>query len=404
MKILLVNKFLYSKGGSETYVIKLGDILKENGHEVEFFGMEDEQNTLSNSANSYAPNIDFSIGISKNLTAPFKIIYSSTARKSFRKVLNTFNPDIVHFNNIQFHLTPSIILEAEKYRKEKNSNLKIIYTAHDYQLICPSHGLFTNDLQMCEKCVGGHYSECIKNKCVKNSAAKSILGAADGYFWKKIKAYSYIDTIICPSRFMKSKLDLEDRFKSKTVALHNFIDMAEYKEVKKEGYILEFGHLSEDKGTYTVIEAAKQLSEYKFIFAGFGEAEKDIEKVENCEYVGYKSGEELEMLIRKAAVTVCPSIIYENCPFSVIESPMFLTPVIGANIGGIPELIEVGKTGELFEAGNSNELIEKLNLILKSESRFKEYCNNCKSISIETPQTYYKKLISIYNGETNETI
>ena len=404
MKILLVNKFLYAKGGSETYVIKLGDILKENGHEVEYFGIESESNTLSNSLETYAPNIDFSNGTSKNLAAPLKIIYSSRARKSFRKVLDAFSPDIVHLNNIQFHLTPSIILEAEKYRKEKNPNLKIIYTAHDYQLICPSHGLFTNDLKMCEKCVGGHYTECVKNKCVKNSRAKSIIGAADGYFWKHVKAYSYIDVIICPSCFMKSKLDLEERFKNKTVALHNFIDIAEYKEVEKEGYILEFGHLSKDKGTYTVIEAAKKLPEYKFVFAGFGEAEKDIEKVENCEYIGYKSGDELEMLIRKADLTICPSIIYENCPFSVIESQMFLTPVIGADIGGIPELIEEGRTGELFEAGNHNELVEKINLVLKDKSKFNEYCSNCKNISIETPQTYYKKLINIYNGETNENI
>ena len=399
MKILMVNKFLYPKGGVETYVIKLGEILKSKGHEVEFFGIEDEKNTLSNSSDSYASNIDFSTGTINNLSAPFKIIYSPQARKSLRKVLDNFNPDVVHLNNIHFHLTPSIILEAEKYRKEKNSKLKIVYTAHDYQLICPSHGLFTPDLKACEKCVGAHYSNCVKNKCVKSSLPKSILGAIEGSFWKHSKAYSYIDAIICPSNFLKSKLDLENRFKNKTLVLRNFTDKAKIIEVEKENYVLEFGHLSKDKGTLTLIEAAKKLPQYSFVFAGFGEAENAIKEVENCEYIGFKSGKELEMLIRKAAVSVCPSIIYENCPFAVIESQMLLTPVIGARIGGIPELIEEGKTGELFEADNSDELAQKLSSLLSDEAKLKAYSENCKQIRLETPDSYYEKLIKIYTGD-----
>ena len=404
MKILLVNKFLYPKGGVETYVIKLGELLKAKNHEVEYFGLADENNTLSNSADSYAPNIDFSTGTAKNLTAPFKIIYSSRARKSFRRVLNSFNPDIIHLNNIQFHLTPSIILEANKYREEKNKNLRIIYTAHDYQLICPSHGLFKPDLEACEKCVGGHYFECIKGKCVKCSLAKSVLGALDGSFWKHNKAYSYIDTIICPSKFLKSKLDLEPRFREKTVAVHNFTDTPQIMEVEKEDYVLEFGHLSEDKGTYTLLEVAKRLPEYNFVFTGFGEAEEAIKELPNAEFIGFKSGSELETIIRKAAVSVCPSIIYENCPFAVIESQMYLTPVIGSRIGGIPELIEEGKTGELFEANNADELTIKLKELLSDKNKLREYSENCKKIKIETPQSYLDKILKIYNGETDDFI
>ena len=399
MKILMVNKFLYPKGGVETYIIKLAQNLKSHGHEVEFFGIEDEKNTLSNSSDTYASNIDFSTGTLSNLSAPFKIIYSSQARKSLRKVLNSFNPDIVHLNNIHFHLTPSIILEAQKYREEKNSKLKIVYTAHDYQLICPSHGLFTPDLRACEKCVGGSYSNCVKNKCIKSSLSKSVLGAIEGSFWKHSKAYSYIDAIICPSNFLKSKLDLENRFKNKTIVLRNFTDKAEIIEVEKENYVLEFGHLSKDKGTLTLIEAAKKLPQYRFVFAGFGEAENAIKEVKNCEYIGFKSGKELELLIRKAAVSVCPSIIYENCPFAVIESQMLLTPVIGARIGGIPELIEEGKTGELFEADNASELAQKLDYLLSDNKKLKEYSENCKHIGLETPDSYYEKLIKIYSGD-----
>ena len=142
MKVLLVNKFLYPKGGAETYVFKLGKALKDNGHEVEYFGLENEKNIVGNSANAYAPDMDLTAGISENLLAPFKIIYSRQARRQIKKVLESFKPDVVHLNNIQFYLTPSIILEIEKYRKTVGKKVKMIYTAHDYQLVCPSHGLF----------------------------------------------------------------------------------------------------------------------------------------------------------------------------------------------------------------------------------------------------------------------
>ena len=169
MKVLLVNKFLYPKGGSETYVFKLGKTLSDNGHPVEYFGLENEKTIVGNSVGAYVSDIDFGAGIKNNLNAPFRIIYSVEARRKIRRVLESFQPDVVHLNNIQFHLTPSIILEIEKYRKKSGRNIKIVYTAHDYQLVCPSHGLFDSQFNVCEKCLNGNYMNCLKTKCMKNS-------------------------------------------------------------------------------------------------------------------------------------------------------------------------------------------------------------------------------------------
>ena len=124
MKVLLINKFLYPKGGAETYVFKLGKALTDNGHSVEYFGLENENNIVGNAVGEYVSHMDFGEGIKKNLGAPFRMIYSSEARRKLRKVLNAFAPDVVHFNNIQFHLTPSVIIEAERYRKKTNKNLR----------------------------------------------------------------------------------------------------------------------------------------------------------------------------------------------------------------------------------------------------------------------------------------
>lgn len=397
MKILMVNKFLYPKGGAETYVLKLGKILESHGHEVQYFGLQNEKNTVGNTANAYVSDLDFSTGIRGNLLAPLRIIYSAEARRKIRTVLHQFRPDVVHLNNIQFHLTPSIILETERYRKKTGHPVKIIYTAHDYQLICPSHGLFDTNIQICEKCLGGNYTHCLRTKCVKNSRMKSLLGMLDAYFWKWNPAYSYIDTIVCCSRFLKSKLDVQQRFRNKTVALHNFVDIVPTVEVEKEDYVLEFGHLCRDKGTLTLLEVAKRMPETRFVFAGYGAAEAEIAKVPNAEFVGFKTGKELEMLIRKAAISVHPSIMYENCPFAVIESQMYGTPVIGSRMGGIPELITEGITGELFEADNVDALEVAIRKLL-APGVVQDYCRRCLEAKFETPDSYYEKLMTIYGA------
>ena len=136
MRVLIINKFLYSNGGSETYIFKLGEALEQHGHEVQYFGMEHEGRCVGNRVNAYTSDMDFHGGskLSK-LTYPIKTIYSKEARVQLRKVLDDFKPDVCHLNNFNYQLTPSIILEIVKWRKETGRDCKIIFTAHDYQLL-----------------------------------------------------------------------------------------------------------------------------------------------------------------------------------------------------------------------------------------------------------------------------
>lgn len=399
MKVLMVNKFLYPKGGAETYTFAVGDMLKEHGHIVQFFGLRNPKNTVGNDANAYVADMDFSAGILKNLNAPFRIIYNSQARKEIRKVLNLFQPDVVHLNNIHYHLTPSIILEIDKWRRQSNKKCIIIYTTHDYQLICPSHGLFDKNMKPCELCLDGKYRHCVQTKCLKNSRAKSLLGTLDGYFWKSSKVYSLVDIYLCCSQFIKRKLDTQDRFRGRTVCIHNFKNVPPISNIHKKDYILEFGHLSKDKGTDTLIEVAKRMPQRKFVFIGYGESIKKMEGISNIKYLGFKTGDELNRLIAEAAISVCPSEQYENCPYSVIESILYKTPVVGANMGGIPELIDTGKTGELFEAGNVDGLEQAISTIL---GNLDYYTEQCELVEFENAETYYKKLIKLYReGKVN---
>lgn len=398
MRILMINKFLYPNGGSETYIFKLGEYLQEQGHEVQYFGMEHKGRCVGNRVDAYTSDMDFHGGSKlAKLTYPLKTIYSKEARTQIRKVLDDFKPDVCHLNNFNYQLTPSMILEIVKWRKQIGRTCKIVFTAHDYQLVCPNHMLNNpNTHQNCEKCLGGKYLNCTKGKCIHGSMVKSFIGTLEAEFWKLKGTYKYIDTMICCSEFLKTKMDTNPLFKKKTVALHNFVDRVEWKETEKQNYVLYFGRFSEEKGIGTLINVCRSLPDVNFIFAGTGPLEETINSIPNTKNVGFQTGKALEKLIREAQFSIYPSEWYENCPFSVMESQMYGTPVLGANIGGIPELIEVGKTGELFESGNAADLKKKVEKLWNDRQITEDYSKNCKNISFDTISEYYEKIMKLY--------
>lgn len=398
MKILMINKFLYPNGGSESYIFRLGEYLEKIGHEVQYFGMEHDGRCVGNNANQYTSQMDFHNGsMLSKITYPIKTIYSSEARKKIRKVLDDFSPDVCHLNNFNYQLTPSVILEIKKWEKDTGKKCKIIYTAHDYQLVCPNHMCRTvTDNANCEACFGNKFVNCAKKKCIHGSTVKSIIGMTEAYYWNSNKVYKNIDTIICCSNFMKSKLDSNPIFKSKTIALHNFVNSVSCDKKSEKKYVLYFGRYAEEKGVHTLLKVCQQLSDIKFIFAGSGPLEDDLNGIKNVENVGFKTGDDLNELISGAAFSIYPSEWYENCPFSVMESQMFGTPVIGANIGGIPELIKNGGTGELFESGSESDLSEKIQKLWNDEELLKSYSANCKSTKFDNVEQYTEKLLKIY--------
>lgn len=397
MKILMINKFLHPNGGSETYIFKLGAHLQSIGHEVQYFGMEHEGRIVGNRAEAYTSDMDFHGGSKlAKLTYPIKTIYSVEARKKIRMVLDDFKPDVCHLNNFNYQLTPSIILEIRKWEKQTRHKCKIIYTAHDGQLVCPNHLMKNpNTGDLCGKCLSGNFLNCTKGRCIHGSLAKSAIGTMEATFWKWMGVYRQIDKIICCSNFMKTKLDTNPVFASKTVVMHNFVDPVSPKEVQKKDYVLFFGRFSQEKGIITLVEAAKELPEIPFVFAGAGPLEYLLEGVSNIKNVGFQSGENLGDLIREARFTVFPSECYENCPFSVMESQMYGTPVLGANVGGIPELIQIGETGELFESGNVEELTRSIDTMYKDLTKLGAYYDKCQDIQFDILERYAQKLMLV---------
>ncbi len=408
MKILLVNKFLYPNGGSETYMFRLGECLEKHGHSVQYFGMEHPDRCVGNAIQAYTSMMDFhtSNGLAK-IGYAFRTIYSVEARKKLRLVLDDFKPEVIHLNNFNYQLTPSIILEIVKWRKAASQNCRIVYTAHDFQLICPNHQLFNPvENHICEKCIGSgnmRFLNCAKGKCIHSSGARSLLGFCEAYYWNARSVYRFLDVIICPSRFMKEKLDTNPLLASKTVFLRNFFGTAPKETtdaaslpVLPSRYVLYFGRFSAEKGIDTLLNAAEALPDIPFVFAGSGPLQDRLEKINHITNVGFLSGSVLNGVIRNAAFSVIPSEVYDNCPYAAIESLMLGTPVLGARIGGIPELIQDGKTGELFCSGDAKDLKNKIRALWYHEERTNKYRENCLEVNFDTVEDYAEKLMPIY--------
>lgn len=395
MRILMVNKFLYPRGGAEIYAIKLGNYLRSCGHDVEYFGMYDDKNCLHNSLELYTSPLDFHSRKLETLLYPFKIIYSLEARRKLTKICESFKPDIIHLGNINFQLTPSVIDAASSLK------IPIVQTVHDSQMVCPNHLMLkSGTVEPCTRCVGSSKWGCALNSCIHGSRIKSIIGSIEGEVYRHTGSYGRVSKFICPSRFIESILLREDRFKGRTTVLGNFIDIKPDAGYEKKDYVLYFGRLSPEKGIDNMMKAFKKLKDIRFIIAGSGPMEELAAQSSggNIEFVGFKSGDELKKLVAEARFSFYPSICYENCPLSVLESMALGTPVLASRIGGIPELIEDDVTGVLFTGNDSDSYAGAVLSLYSNDELLERMTMNCLNTDYMTVERYGEELLKLYAG------
>ncbi len=299
-----------------------------------------------------------------------------------------------------------------------------MYTAHDYQWVCPNHMMrIPATGKICFDCRGGYFGMCTKNRCIHNSRVKSLLGTIEAKYYMRRRTYGMVDVIICPSEFMKRQLDTSPLLEEKTVMMRNFVEKAA--DVEKPGvtdadvkqsvragdgkpdsadtvnrkgarqgeYVLYFGRFSEEKGIKTLLAACEALPDIPFVFAGSGPLEDRVSKVKNVENKGFVTGEALHRLIAGARFSVYPSEWYENCPFSVMESQIYGTPVLVSDLGGAPELVQAGRTGELFRGGDAEELTAHIRELWEQPMLCRTYRENCKEIKFDTIGEYCDKIV-----------
>ena len=400
MKVLLVNKFHYLKGGSETYYFALGKMLEDAGHQVIYFSMQDEKNISCRQERYFVSNVDFNAEMNPIdiVKASFRVLYSFEAKQKFKQLIVDEKPDIVHLNIFQSQLSGSIVDVAVKY------GIPIVYTAHDLKTVCPSY-LMMNHGKICDACINGNYWKCIATSCMKDSKAKSILAVMEAEVYRIKKTYSKIDMIICPSKHHQKKLLQANITKNPIVYIPNFLpEGTEYIEGSVQGdYFLFFGRLSVEKGIMTLIKAYEKANIQKPLYiVGSGPQESLIKEYLSKHRLeskiilkGFMTGAILKKTVEKAHCVCLPSECCENAPYSIMEAQACGRPVIVANNGGLPELVEDGITGYIFEAGDIKELAKK---IRKADHKtFNTKYIKSKAEERYSHNNYLRCLLNIYN-------
>lgn len=400
MKILLVNKFLYPKGGDAISTLATGKILAAHEHNVAFWGMMHPDNPEYRFQDCFVSqvNYDDAGGFSAKAINAMNILYSLEAKKKIAVLLKEFLPDIVHLNNFAHQIGPSILGEIKKY------DIPVVMTMHDYKMVCPCYAMLSNE-KPCERCRGGQYYHCGLNRCTKGSLFKSMVNVAEMYLHHKVlHIYDKINLYISPSLFLKDKVE-KMGLKGETLHLPNCVDVENIQPEFEweENSIVYVGRLSYEKGLETLINAVRGMPvQLKIIGDGplreFLDEKVHIERINNVVFLGYRTGEDLKNEIRKSMFLIISSECYENNPRSVIEAFALGKPAVGARIGGIPELVRDWETGLTFNSGNVEDLKQKIELMFENKDKIPEMGRNARNYVEQELNTeiHYRKLMDIY--------
>jgi glycosyltransferase involved in cell wall biosynthesis len=365
MKIMMANKYFYLKGGAETVYFQERNFLRSTGVKVVDFSMHDERNEPSDFSDDFVGHRDYHATSANALgkaTTALSLIHSPQAVARIRDLIRREKPDLLHCHNVYHQLTPSII------RAAKEMGVRVVLTLHDFKVVCPTYSRMYMG-KACAACEGGDFYNVVRRRCSEGSLARSALLYAEATFERLCGNYVRVDRAIAPSRFMA---DIVTRWrfpKERVTVLYNGVNANEYEPVSKSGlYALFLGRLIPDKGLATLAEAQRG-TDVRVVVAGTGPQEEMLRRdFPKLELVGHQSGAALRALVDGASFIVVPSLVQENCPMAVLEAMAAGKPVIASRNGGIPELVDEGRTGLLFEPGNADELRVNLQMLASSAS------------------------------------
>lgn len=345
MRILIVHNNYGKYSGEEAVVDKMAEMFINHGHDVFFYRKTTE-------------------GVRESLSGKIKGflsgIYSPSGVRGMREALNKYKPDIVNIHNLFPFISPAALFKCKK------AGVPVIMTVHNFRLICPT-GIFMRNGLPCEMCLEkGSELSCIKYNCEK-SLMKSIGYTLRNIVARKTGAYKKcVDKFVCITEFQKKKLIQAGFDENKIVVIPNFLNSSDIidSEYVEGEYVAYSGRLSSEKGVDLILEVARRHKDIKFKFAG-ELRDKDLIKSgipDNCEFVGYLSGDTLQSFYKKSSFVVMASKWYEGFPMTILETARYKKTTIVPDHGGFTEIIGKGNEaiGRLFKPNDINDLEKQI--------------------------------------------
>ena len=398
--LLSINSYHYVRGGADVVYFDHAALFEAHGWKNSFYAMHHDENRPCEDSRFFAECIDYHKAGSKlqKLIHAERIVYSFEAQRKIAALLDTRRIDVAHVHNIYHHQSPSILVEL------KRRGVPTVMTAHDLKIACPNK-MMMNRTGVCERCKGGRVWNVARYRCVQDSAAASALVAVESALHKALNLYDRnLDRIVTPSRFYRQKLIEWGWNGDKIVTIPNFLSSPPATRAAPGGdYLLYFGRLAQEKGLATLIRAAA-LSGTRVTIAGTGPEEASLKALAAelgapITFAGFRTGDALWSLVDGARAVVLPSEWYENGPMSIIEAFARGKPLVGADIGGIPELIDEGRTGWSFRSGDPDDLARALCMTMAaspSDLALMADATREKAAIDFAAETYYRRMSALY--------
>mgnify|MGYP001807286753 CR=1 FL=1 len=352
-RLLNINAYHYRRGGSDAAYLEHGALFEAAGWQSGWFAMHHPMNEATPWSHYFVDEIELGhrYSLARKLAIAGQVIHAPAHRRSMARLLDDFPADVAHVHLIQHHIAPTILTELKRRR------VPIVHTAHSLKLLCPSQRMHDGQA-ICERCRPHAVWHCAARRCMHGSLPLSLLVTAESAAHRITGAYrEAIDRVVCPSRFYLEKHVEWGWPREKLVYIPNDFTVPPLREVPAPGdYLCYFGRLSFEKGLATLIRAVA-MAGMPLALVGEGPQEQALRVLAaevgvRVTFHGRLSGEALFQVVRGARACVLPSEWYENAPKSVLEAFGLGKTVVGADIGGISELIVPGQTGWLFESGS----------------------------------------------------
>lgn len=396
MKILEINKFYNSKRGADKHFLELIALLKENGHNVADFAMEQKDDEKSEWSRYFLTTVGYTgkFSLWQQLKGIGRMFYSLEAKKKINLILDEFAPDVVHIHNIYHQMSPTILFEIKK------RNIPIVMTVHDWKLINPNHAMTLNGKPY-SGCLNGRYYQCFLDKCIKDSYLKSLLATSEMYWHKWLGTYSKnIDLYLAPSEFVRKRLIEWGIPAQKIVLLPHFFKQGKEggnetaNEKVAEKYAIYAGSVSRDKGADLLIETFKEVSGMKLYLAGVMEDGMEEMLHDNVKYLGFVKTDQLNNLIKESSCVVSGSKLPETFGLVALEAISQDKPFIGFDSGAYGEIIENGKNG--FLAATDDEFKSVLNSVAQGKISFSK--DQIREIAKRYGAgIYLREIIAVFN-------
>ena len=380
MRVLIAHNAYQHRGGEDSVVEAEMVLLRQHGHAVEIYSRHNDD-----------------IGALSISSLARRTFWSSRTVEDVSRLIQAFQPDVIHSHNTFPLISPSLYWAAER------AGVPVVQTLHNFRLMC-LNALFLREGRVCEDCMGHLPWRGVARACYRGSRAASAVLAGMlalhrelGTYRNKVARYIALNEF-CRGKFIEGGLPAE-----RVLVKPNFVDFAAPQPAPRAG-LLFVGRLSIEKGMATLAAAMALLPDAQLRVAGDGPEAGLLDGMAGVAKLGSLPGEAVRQEMSHAAVLVVPSIWYENFPRTLVEAFACGLPVIASRIGALAELVRDGETGLLFEPGNPRDLADRMAWALAHPELTAAMGRNARA-QYETEfsaEVNYRRLMEIYQEAIDE--